>query len=88
VPNNNDSKVLIVMDGGVIQGIYVNNRNIRIMVIDYDVDYADDEDLKNIPQSEQIDDTYTSIGYADFHPPTPDPIGVNFYFDWLEREEE
>lgn len=54
------SKVLIIMDGGVIQGIFTDDTNLNIIVKDYDV--QEDDRREQLPVS---DDGYE---YCAFRP--------------------
>ncbi|MHB1644363.1 MAG: hypothetical protein ACYCS8_17225 [Acidithiobacillus sp.] len=47
--NTEKPRIVIIMEGGVITAL-LSNLPIETAVIDYDVDDADTEDLKSIPQ--------------------------------------
>jgi hypothetical protein len=47
-------KIVIVMDGGIIQHILADTKNVEIALIDYDIEGMEEEKLTDIPQTEQL----------------------------------
>jgi hypothetical protein len=50
----NKARIVIVMDGGLIQHILGNTADVEIAMIDYDIEGADEDTLIDIPQTEQL----------------------------------
>ena len=79
------SPILIVMEGGLIQSIHSNAPEgvPPIVVIDYDIEDADPEDLVEVPQSEDPNDT-TPAYVIEFLTYRMFPHVEEFLWDFLE----
>jgi hypothetical protein len=67
-------KVVVIIEGGVVQSVIVNDENIDVVVIDYDVDGCDQDDIVTTHNG---DDAYVHSGF----PKDVDPDSVDKFFN-------
>lgn len=52
-------KVVIVMDGGIIQDVLAEEEGLEVVICDYDVEGLEKQDLSSIPQDDdEVADAY------------------------------
>lgn len=78
------SPLLIVMEGGLIQSIHTNDPdwNVPIVIIDYDTEGADPEDLTPVPQDD--DGTTVEAWVVESSTYGMSPHIEEFLWDFLE----
>jgi hypothetical protein len=47
-------KIVIVMEGGIVQGVVTAGVPVRVVIVDYDVDGMDPDELVRIPQENAV----------------------------------
>jgi hypothetical protein len=60
-------RIVITLDGGLVQDIYTDGLDVEVYVVDYDTDGADPADLKTVGKAECfVGGDYGSEVNADF----------------------
>lgn len=58
-------RIVIVVEGGQVQGVNTDGVELDVLVLDYDTEGADESDIVDIPQQER--DDYSRTEKATFH---------------------
>lgn len=73
-------KIVIIMDGGLIQDVITDQEEAEVLIIDYDIEGADEDDLK----STQSSDGTVDKAWVSNYPSSVSPKDVNRYWRCLD----
>jgi len=88
MPDSPRNRILINMEGGIIQGIISTEDDLEVLVIDYDTEGCDENEISKVPQNICCSSSSKSAdAYVFDFEVCHEPDEVNAYYRWYEDDE-